>query len=128
MSRYEKRPSWLPEAAVMIGYYWFYKSGNPDHFPTIYAATTSGNTVGVAEFAPVFEYHHDPYVNEEYEQDDPWRTLVALKGWQVAVHPDHRRKGVASAMYRFAEQTFGLSIQPGDFQTPDGGAFLKGRK
>lgn len=80
--------------------------------------------VGRAEFAGVYEYPR--------ETDDdaaPSETkLVALKGWDVEVHPDHRRQGLSSAMYKFASEAFKLPIQPGDFQTGDGAAFLKNRK
>jgi len=55
------------------------------------------------------------------------RGPIALKGWDVRVEPDHRRRGLASAMYAFAKKAFKLPIQPGDFQTPEGEAFLKGR-
>lgn len=54
--------------------------------------------------------------------------LAGLKGWNVEVHPEFRRRGLASAMYEFAEDAFGVPIQPGGFQTPMGAAFLKGRK
>ena len=69
--------------------------------------------VGVAEFAGVYEW------DEEGE-----RQLVALKGWDVDVSPDFRRRGLATAMYALAERAFDLPIIPGDFQTPAGRAFL----
>jgi GNAT superfamily N-acetyltransferase len=79
------------------------------------------NVIGMAEFAGVYEY--------ERTEDDPYqKTLVALKGWQVGVRPGFRRLGLASAMYQFAEEAFGLKIVPGGFQTPEGAAFLKARK
>jgi GNAT superfamily N-acetyltransferase len=72
--------------------------------------------VGDAEFVGVRD-HPDP--------DRPYHSeVVALKGWQVEVHPDHQRKGLANAMYAFAEKAFGLPIKAGDFQTPAGHAFL----
>ncbi len=77
--------------------------------------------VGCAEFAGVYEYGHD-------EDNSNESKLVALKGWDVQVHPDHRRKGLASAMYKFASDVFNLPVQSGDVQTGDGAAFLKNRK
>ena len=71
--------------------------------------------VGTAEFAG--ENHYD----------DEDRPLIALKGWSVEVHPDFRRKGLATAMYDFAEEAFDLRVLPGSFQTPSGKAFLKER-
>lgn len=71
--------------------------------------------VAQAEFAGVYEY------------DDSGSHLVALKGWNVGVSPEHRRKGLGSAMYRFAEDAFGLPVVPGDVQTTEGTAFLRGR-
>ena len=79
------------------------------------------NKAGVAEFVGVYEYGHD--------EDNPNASqLVALKGWNVDVHPDFRRQGLATAMYDFAEKAFKLKVQPGDFQTPHGSAFLKNKK
>lgn len=76
---------------------------------------------GVAEFAGVYEYGHD--------EDNPNASqLVALKGWNVDVHPSFRRQGLATAMYDFAANAFKLKVQPGDFQTPHGSAFLKSKK
>lgn len=61
----------------------------------------------------------------DYDND---HELIGLRGWDVAVRPDHRRKGLASAMYRYAEQAFGLPISKGSFQTPAGSGFVQGRK
>lgn len=54
--------------------------------------------------------------------------VVGLKGYFVHVFQDHQRKGLASAMYRFAEKAFGLRVQRGDVQTDEGAAFLAHRK
>lgn len=76
---------------------------------------------GVAEFAGVYEYGQD--------EDNPNASeLVALKGWNVEVHPDFQRQGLATAMYDFAADAFKLKVQPGDFQTPQGSSFLKSKK
>jgi GNAT superfamily N-acetyltransferase len=47
---------------------------------------------------------------------------------QVYVHPDHRRKGVASAMYRHAEQVLGVKMVPSKDRTKDGKALWVGNK
>ena len=44
------------------------------------------------------------------------------------MRPGFRRQGLASAMYQFAEEAFGLKVVPGSFQTPEGAAFLANRK
>ena len=49
------------------------------------------------------------------------------KVWDVMVHPDYRRKGLATAMYDFAEHVTGKKLVGGDFQTPDGQAFRRKR-
>jgi len=49
------------------------------------------------------------------------------KVWDVTVHPDYRRKGIATAMYDFAEHITGKKLVGGDFQTPDGQAFRQHR-
>lgn len=54
--------------------------------------------------------------------------VTGLKGYYVHVFPEHQRKGLASAMYRFAEKAFGLKVVPGDVQTDEGAAFLAHRK
>lgn len=72
---------------------------------------------GSAEFVGVYEYG-----------DDASGRLIALKGWNVEVKPAYRRKGLATAMYAFAEQAFGLPIVSGDFQTKEGSAFTRKRK
>jgi len=77
--------------------------------------------VGFAQFAGVRAWRTD----EETGRDTS--DVVALKGWNVAVNPAHQRKGLARAMYAFAQQSSGLKIQAGDFQTPEGKAFLSGR-
>lgn len=83
------------------------------------ALLPNGLTVGRATFAGVRDY--------EVEDEDGFPKLVALKGWQVDVAPAHRRRGLAAAMYRFAEEAFRLPVRPGDFQTPEGAMFLQGR-
>lgn len=81
---------------------------------TIEAYFGNWRKAGEAEFVGVRDYSRDG-------------ELVGLKGWNVEVGADHRRKGLARAMYRYAEEVWGLPVYPGDFQTPMGEAFLGGR-
>ena len=76
---------------------------------------------GFAEFVGEYERGRD-------DDGISHSKLVGLKSWNVEVHPDHRRKGLASAMYRFAQEAFGLPVVAGDFQTPEGEAFRTGMK
>ncbi len=91
---------------------------------TIEAYTGNWRKAGVASFVGVYEF---------LDEDDPrWTSptssvLVGLKGWDVEVSPDHRRKGLASEMYAFAEEAFELPVSAGDFQTEAGTGFLKRR-
>lgn len=61
----------------------------------------------------------------DYDHDG---ELVWLKGWSVEIYPGQRRKGLASAMYRYAGEVWGLPVYLGDIQTSEGKAFLVGRK
>jgi len=72
---------------------------------------------GFAQFVGVREWR----TNEETGRDTS--DVVALKGWNVEVGPAHRRKGLARAMYAFAQRSSGMKIQGGDFQTAEGKAF-----
>jgi hypothetical protein len=72
---------------------------------------------GFAQFVGVREWRTD----EETGRDTS--DVVALKGWNVEVGPAHRRKGLARAMYAFAQRSSGMKIQGGDFQTAEGKAF-----
>jgi GNAT superfamily N-acetyltransferase len=75
------------------------------------------NPVGEAQFAGTFRAPRD-------DEDPNHLVLDGLKGWNVDVHPDHRRRGLATAMYHRAAEVFGMPVRAGDFQTPSGRAFL----
>lgn len=80
-------------------------------------ATKDGQTVGYASFT------------YDYIPNELGTGLVPgdLKGWDLYVHPDHRRKGLASAMYNLAEQKSGKKIIQGGV-TPDGHKFWSNPK
>ena len=89
-----------------------------------------GHVVGSASFTGVWE--HETAENGEaiydYDHEEhyhvPRRRLVGLRAWDVAVHPDHRRKGLATAMYAKVQAAHpGVPLLPGQVQTPDGRAF-----
>lgn len=46
----------------------------------------------------------------------------------VSVHPDHRRKGIASTMYNMAERYFRKKFKPASSKTSDAEKFWKSRK
>lgn len=52
---------------------------------------------------------------------------LRLEAIDVKINKPHTRKGVASAMYKFAEE-LGNDIMPSSMQTPDGKAFWAGKK
>jgi GGDEF domain-containing protein len=90
-----------PKGRILLSY------GQEEGGPWVNAMRAdTGLTVGVAEFVD---------------------RGAALKGWQVDVSEDHRRLGIATAMYAWAEKMSGKRVVAGDFQTDEGAAFLSGR-
>ena len=81
-------------------------------------------TVALLQLAPVYgeTVCLDEY--DEYGARLIERPVIALKGWDVGVRPDFRRRGIAKAMYAYAREMFRLPIRAGDFQTPDGERLL----
>jgi ribosomal protein S18 acetylase RimI-like enzyme len=41
----------------------------------------------------------------------------------VKVEPEHRRKGIATKLYRMAERHFNMKVGNDSYKTPDGDAF-----
>lgn len=85
-----------------------------DGFPAVSAIRRdNGLTVGEASFV----YELVPNAEETGLENG------RLKGWNVEVKPEYRRRGVARAMYELASRKEGKAIVPGDVLTPDGAAF-----
>ena len=88
---------------------------------TVDAYDRNHNAVGRAQFVAG--------LREPQEGEDPSHLVQhGLKAWQVDVHPEHRRKGLATAMYAYAKRKSGMDIERGDFETPAGEAFGKSRR
>ncbi len=68
---------------------------------TVHAHTSEGHKVGSASF----------------RMDAPQSGDGTLFPLHVEVHPDHQRKGIASAIYAYAEKENGRSINPSTSQT-----------
>ena len=89
-----------------------------DGFHNVTAYDKESNPVGYASFT--YDYKPDPTESHLVIGDH-------LKGWDVKVHPNHQRKGLASAMYDLAEKMSGKKILQGG-TTPEGSAFWEARK
>lgn len=81
----------------------------------VFAPTESG-------LAPIAYLYLHP--NKDYTIYTP----DAGKADAVQVNPEHRRKGIAMALYDFAEKEAGLTIQPSTVQAPEIQAMWKKRK
>ena len=55
------------------------------------------------------------------------KEATVISSTDTYVYDPHKRKGVASAMYRFAEE-LGYTVIPSNEQTPDGELFFSNRK
>ena len=112
-------PTWLAKTPFRRhGDYYLtsYKNESKNEW-SITAQKANGATVGEAQFVSV----------RDYNEENPYGVTVGLKGWDVKVDAAHQRKGIATAMYRYAGDVFRLPIQAGSFQTPDGEAFWKSK-
>lgn len=65
----------------------------------------------------------EPLWDEDGAQITTHRKVAAWKPWMVEVNPQHRRKGLATAMYRHLESATGVPIKNGGVQSPEGKAF-----
>ena len=90
-----------------------YKDKDGNHSVTAYDNNLM--SVGRADFV------HSLIPNKEDTHLESHPTK--MKAWDVHVDPNHRRKGIATAMYRYAEEKSGKQIEPGDFVTPEGKEF-----
>jgi GNAT superfamily N-acetyltransferase len=90
------------------------------HGATVSAYAPNGLMVGSAQFT----HNLRAPVNDE---DPSHLVRDGLRGWDVFVHKDHRRRGLARAMYEHAEERSGKKIVPGSVQTDDGKAFWLGK-
>ena len=124
---------------LVPGGYVIENESNPHQFAEHFNVwvTKNGQQVAYAEFTPVMEYPvdesgddiYEPYVDEDgVKRWTRASRIASLKGWRVEVSPEHRRRGLATKMYRHARRAYGLPIVAGDFQTPEGAAFLEGRR
>ena len=108
---------------------------------TIYATVRPN----ISQFGKLFglnEYYLEAYVGSDFSQEagsatpyakyarfaDPNSPVVALHGSALLVKPAYRRQGLASEMYRFGEEVFGLKILPGGSQSPAAVELYKGRE
>lgn len=96
------KPDDLPMTAAPKG--WEATGGTPPA-TTIHAHTPTGEHVGYATF-----HHHGDQ----------------LVPFGVAVEDEHQRRGIASHMYRMAEQLTGKKIVPSSVQTTEGAALWQG--
>lgn len=74
-----------------------------DGYHNVSAYDNKNNLIGFAQFT----YDYTP------DEDGPGLVAGDLKGWDVKVHPNHQRKGLASAMYELVEEKSGKKIIPG---------------
>jgi len=88
-------------------------------FHSVTAYDPRSNVVGEAQFKNV----RLPSKHGVTLTDSPHH----LQGWSVNVHPDHQRKGLASAMYQMAEKASGKKIIRGS-TTPEGYKLWEGKK
>lgn len=68
------------------------------------------------------------YLGDEYAGD--LHLVQEPEGWVsygVNVLPAHQRKGVATALYNYAEKLLGVTLKPSSSQTDDGKAFWANR-
>ena len=82
-----------------------------DGFHNVRAYDKNSNPVGYASFS------------YDYVPDETGTRLTSgdLRGWDVKIHPDHQRKGLATAMYKLAEKNSGKKVIQGG-TTPEGSA------
>lgn len=100
---------------------------------TVDVSDAHHNTVGQATFTPQRHFHTDAFGDPVLESQEPDEyghvthsqkvTTSHWKPWMVKVHPQHTRKGIATAMYRHVEARTGIPILGGSVQSSEGQAF-----
>jgi len=102
-----ERGDWRAE-----GYTVRYEPHQDENLLRIVATDRLGNKVGHAEFTPFFE--HESGIDQRSDTHiRPYHDTESMEDATpaVQVHPDHRRKGLATAMYQEAERVSGKKIK-----------------
>lgn len=84
----------------------YFKDENPETVLHVTAHAPGGKQVGMAQFHPI-------------------PGGQGIRPSMVVVDEEHQRKGLATAMYRHAEQHTGLKIHPSVIQTDEGAALWR---
>src|ERR1035437_21572 len=90
-----------------------FPEGGQTDFPEVYAHL-GGRNVGEVQLVP--------HIRRWREDDGPHQEHLGFNVFHVHVEPEHRRQGLASAMYQHAEIHLG-KLFAGSVQTEDGAKF-----
>ncbi len=84
-----------------------------------YRQTSERTKMGRLPALAVDAYFNNEFIGDLFVVHEP-------DGWVaygVNVYPEHRRRGVATAMYDYAEELLGVKLRQSTSQTDDGKAF-----